>query len=74
MAYLLHRKFECPHPERIARDRRTLLETTMSRYETVLGASMRSRTTLWQNVETALACAILNAMTHLGMPDGYCIA
>jgi len=32
---------------------------------------MRSRTMLSQNVEATLACAILNRMTYLGMPDGY---
>lgn len=29
---------------------------------------------LSQKTEAALACASLNRMTQLGMPDGYCIA
>ena len=35
---------------------------------------MRSRTIASQKTEAALACAILNRMTQLGMPDGYCMA
>ena len=54
--------------------RRSLVETTMSRYKAIIGSSMRSRTMPSQKIEAALACAILNKMTHLGMPDGYCIA
>jgi hypothetical protein len=53
---------------------RSLVETTMSRYKAIIGRSMRSRTMLSQNVEATLACAILNRMTYLRMPDGYCIA
>ena len=26
-----------------------------------------------QKAEAALACKILNTMTRLGMPDGYCM-
>lgn len=54
--------------------RRSLVETAMSRYKAIIGGSMRSRTMLSQKVEAAIACAILNRMTLLGMPDGYCIA
>ncbi len=46
----------------------------MSRYKAIIGGAMRSRTMLSQKVEAALACAIVNRMTHVGMPDGYCIA
>ena len=54
--------------------RRSLVETTMSRYKAIIGGSMRSRTMPSQKTEAALACATLNRMTHLGMPEGYCIA
>ena len=54
--------------------RRSLVETAMSRYKAIFGGSMRSRTMPTQNVEATLACAIMNRMTQLGMPDGYCIA
>ena len=54
--------------------RRSLVETAMSRYKAIIGSSMRSRTMPPKKTEAALACAILNRMTHLGMPDGYCIA
>lgn len=54
--------------------RRSLVETAMWRYKSIIGGSMRSRTMLSQVKETALACAILNKMTQLGMPDGCCIS
>ncbi len=54
--------------------RRRLVETAMSRYKAIIGGSMRSRTMPSQKTEAAIACAILNRMTHLGIPDGYCIA
>ncbi len=53
---------------------RSLIETAMSRYKAIIGGSMRSRTMPTQKTEAALACAVLNGMTQLGMPDGYCIA
>ena len=54
--------------------RRSVVETAMSRYKAIIGDSMRSRTMVSQKTEAALACAILNRMTQLGMLDGYCIA
>ncbi|MGI9286395.1 MAG: IS5 family transposase, partial [Pseudomonadales bacterium] len=54
--------------------RRSLVETAMSRYKAIIGGSMRSRTMLSQKTEAVLACAVLNRMTQLGMPDGNCIA
>ena len=54
--------------------RRSLVETAMSRYKAIIGGSMRSRTMPSQKTEAALACTILNSMTQLGMPNGYCIA
>ena len=54
--------------------RRSLAETAMSRYKAIIGGSMRSRTMPFQKVEAALACAIMNKMTQLWMPNGYCLA
>ena len=54
--------------------RRSLVETAMSRYRAIIGGSMRSRAMPSQKTEATLACAVLNKMTHLGMPDGYCSA
>ena len=54
--------------------RRSLVETAMSRYKAIIGGSMRSRTMPSQKTEVTLACAILNRMTQLGMPEGYCSA
>ena len=54
--------------------RRSLVETAMSGYKANIGDSMRSRTIASQKVEATLACAIMNRMTQLRMPDGYCIA
>ena len=54
--------------------KRSMVENTMYRYKTIIGRSMRSRTFYGQRVEVRLACKILNAMTHLGMPDSYRVA
>ena len=54
--------------------RRSLVETAMSRYKAIIGDSIRSRSVESQKVEATLACSIMNRMTKLGMPDGYCIA
>ncbi len=54
--------------------KRSMVENTVFRYKTMIGRSMRSRTLDGQRVEVRLACKILNAMTHLGMPDSYRVA
>lgn len=54
--------------------RRSLVETMMSRYKAIIDGSMRSRAMPSQKTEAVLACVILNNMTDLSMPDGYCIA
>lgn len=50
---------------------RSLVENTVFRYKTIVGARMWSRTLTGQRVEVQLACGILNTMTRLGMPDSY---
>ena len=49
--------------------RRSLVETTVFRYKSILGQRMRSRSLGSQRVEVRLACKILNTMNSLGMPD-----
>lgn len=51
--------------------RRSLSETQMMRQKKILGSSLASRNEENQAVECRLRCAILNKMTHLGMPDSY---
>jgi len=54
--------------------RRSLVETAVSRFKNEFGGTLRSRTMRSQVTEIRIACSILNAMTKLGMPDGYCVA
>ena len=51
--------------------KRSMVENAIYRYKTIIGGSMRSCTLAGQGVEVQLACRVLNAMTHLGMPDSY---
>ena len=52
---------------------RSKVETTLSRYKTILGAAMRSRRLANQRVEARIGCKIHNLMTALGMPEGYMV-
>ena len=52
---------------------RSKVETTLSRYKTILGPAMRSRRLANQRVEARTGCKILNLMTALGMPEGYTV-
>jgi hypothetical protein len=49
-------------------NRRSLVETAMYRYKTVIGQRLRARTLPNQRTETKTACTVLNRMTTLGMP------
>jgi transposase len=51
--------------------RRSLAETMMFRFKTIFGDTCSRRTFDNQAAELLLACAALNRMTHLGMPDSY---
>jgi len=51
--------------------RRSIAETTMFRYKTIIGTHLSSRTIEPQQVESLIGCSILNRMAHLGMPDSY---
>jgi hypothetical protein len=48
--------------------RRSLGETAMFRYKTVIGRGLRARTLPAQKTEARVGCAVLNRMTRLGMP------
>jgi hypothetical protein len=47
---------------------RSLAETTMFRYKTIIGNKLSTRTFDRQKIETSIACKILNLMTRNGMP------
>jgi hypothetical protein len=48
--------------------RRSLVETAMYRYKTVIGRHLRARTPPNQRTEAKIGCNVLNRLTHLGMP------
>jgi transposase len=48
--------------------RRSLAETAMFRYKTLIGRRLRARSLPGQKAEARMACAVINRMTHLGMP------
>src|SRR5208283_2660540 len=49
-------------------NRRSLVETAMFRYKTVIGRRLHARTLSNQRTEAKIGCAVLNRMTNLGMP------
>lgn len=51
--------------------RRSLAETTMFRFKTIFGGTLRRRRFDNQAVELFLKCAALNRMIQLGKPDSY---
>lgn len=53
--------------------RRSLAETMMFRFKSIFGNTCSRRTFNNQAAELLLACAALNRMTHLGMPDSYAL-
>src|SRR4051812_8039025 len=54
--------------------RRSLGETAISRYKTVIGRGLRARTLSAQKTEARVGCSVLNRMTRLGMPVSQRIA
>ena len=48
--------------------RRSLVETAMYRYKTIIGRRLRARTLPNQQTEAKIGCNVLNHMTNLGMP------
>ena len=51
--------------------RRSLVETAMARFKRIIGPRLQAREWTRQKVEVQIGCAILNRMTHLGMPQSY---
>jgi hypothetical protein len=52
---------------------RSLVETAMFRYKTILGNKMHARNFENQKVEALIGCNILNKFSRLGMPESYAI-
>ena len=48
---------------------RSLVETTMGRYKTLIGPRLRARGFAGQQTETAIGVAVLNRMLVAGRPD-----
>ncbi len=51
--------------------KRSLAETMMSRYKTIIGPMVRARTPQGQRVQARVGCQILNPMTSLAMPESH---
>jgi transposase len=48
--------------------KRSLVETAMFRYKTLIGPTLRARTLTAQKTEARVACSAINRMTRCGMP------
>jgi hypothetical protein len=48
--------------------RRSLVETAMYRYKTIVGRRLHARILSNQKTEAKIGCSVLNRMTSLGMP------
>ena len=48
--------------------KRSLVETAMFRYKTLISPALRARQFAAQQVEVRVACSVINRMTQLGMP------
>jgi hypothetical protein len=48
--------------------RRSLVETAMFRYKTIIGQRLHARTLSNQQTEAKIACNVLNRIASLGMP------
>ena len=53
--------------------RRSLSETQMFRLKTIFGAGVSARSFEGQATQLLVRCAVLNRMTHLGMPESYAV-
>ena len=57
-----------PLQHRSGYNRRSLVETAMFRYKTIIGRRLQARTLPNQRAEAKVGCGVLNRMTALGMP------
>jgi hypothetical protein len=48
--------------------KRSLVETALFRYKSLIGPTLRARQFAAQQVEARVACSVINCMTELGMP------
>ena len=48
--------------------KRSLVETAMFRYKTLISPKLRARKLTAQQSEARVACSVINRMTQLGMP------
>ena len=48
---------------------RSLVETAMGRYKSIIGAGLRARSLPGQRAEAAVGVAVLNRMLHTGRPN-----
>lgn len=55
-------------------NRRSLVETAVYRYKTIIGQRLHARTLPNQRTKAKIGCNILNRMTDLGMPVSVRIA
>ena len=60
--------------EAVGYGRRSLGETAVFRYKTIIGRGLRARTLPAQKTEARAACSVLNRMARLGMPVSQRIA
>jgi len=54
--------------------KRSLVETALFRYKTLIGPTLRARSFAVQKTEVRVACSVMNRMTNLGMPKSQRIA
>jgi hypothetical protein len=54
--------------------RRSLIETAIFRYKTILSNTMHARILDSQRTEALIGCNILNTFTRLGMPESYVVS
>ena len=54
--------------------RQARVENAILRYKSILGDGLRARAAAGQEVESVLACNVLNRMTELGRPESFAIA
>src|SRR3954453_15039410 len=54
--------------------KRSLVETAMFRYKTLIGPTLRAWKLAAQKTEARVACSVLNRMAQLGMPASQRVA
>jgi hypothetical protein len=65
---MIHDKGRLGWQKAVGYGRRSLGETAVLRYKTIIGRGLRARTLPAQKTEARVGCSVLNRMTRLGMP------